>query len=292
MGDLSVGQFEPYRGNATASIVIAPAIGVEAQQYFAFARFLASCEYRVLTFDYMGISALGSDKETLARIDLRSWADNDLAEVLQYAASLGGPVDFVGHSIGGQLLGFCSCNYIVRRAMFVAAQNGYWRFWSLRLKPWMFCLWHLVPMIVYIFGCLPLSRIGMGCDLPPEAAYEWAQWGRNAGWPDRDGRSSSDYFSEFSGKLLSLSFEDDELYAPSNAVNSLLSFYCAAQIDAWLVQSRTLGRRVGHGGFFSEKSRQDLWLIASEYFCLGHVKTVPNSLTSSKIANTGGHYVT
>ncbi len=103
-----------------ASLVIAGARGVRQEFYHPFAHYLAANGIHVVTFDYRGMGASRPSSLRGFRADVSSWAEKDLEEMLGRGdAKL--PLLFVGHSLGGRLLGVPASNAQVRAAITVTA---------------------------------------------------------------------------------------------------------------------------------------------------------------------------
>jgi predicted alpha/beta hydrolase len=238
-------------------VLIAPAMGVPATFYRAFARYLAGRGHAVLTFDYAGSGASpGRSKCTLA-----DWADHDfqVAQSTLKARYPALPFSLVAHSVGGQLFGLLA-ESPVERALFVASQSGYWRWWSGGWRVKMLFLWFFVmPLLVPLFGKLPRWMLGGG-DIPKGVAMQWGDWGRDPdyvlGFARR--RAAESGFDRYSGALRCVAFSDDPM-APQLAATKLHDFYTAADKEFQLVTPQSLGlKSIGHFGAF-RSSRKRLW---------------------------------
>jgi len=89
----------------------------------------------------------------------------------------------VGHSFGGQAVGLVPNNTEISRALLVASQSGYWRYYPgfEKYRVWtMFRV--LVPPLARIVGYVPGSKIGLGEDMPNGVFFEWRDWCMNPGF--------------------------------------------------------------------------------------------------------------
>ena len=97
----------PAEAAPWANLVIAGAMGVRQDFYAPLARFFAANGIHTLTFDYrgMGYSRRGSLRKVDA--DVSGWAEHDLNTMLFEAQSMDHrlPLLYLGHSLGGQILG-------------------------------------------------------------------------------------------------------------------------------------------------------------------------------------------
>jgi predicted alpha/beta hydrolase len=249
-------------GPARAAVLVASAMGVPRGYYAKFAAFLAREGMAALTVDYRGIG--GSRRGALRGLPatLRDWGEHDLAGAADLLAARvpGVPFLWVGHSVGGQLLGLVD-DVPVAGALLVAAQSGHWRLWSGAWRARIFLLWHaFIPGLVPLLGKLPAALLGGGEDVPPGVARQWAAWGRQ---PDylmsyarpRGGRG----FARLTAPIVSYAIADDH-YAPVRSVEELLRYYDLAPTELRVVRPEDLGEaHVGHFGFFRSRFEPTLW---------------------------------
>src|SRR5690606_16961808 len=98
--------FEP-EGAARAAVIVPSAMGVAQSFYSRFAEWLSRQGFAVCTFDYRGIGL--SKPRTLRGFDVTifDWAREDCAAVIDFvkARFADVPLYWIGHSLGGQLLG-------------------------------------------------------------------------------------------------------------------------------------------------------------------------------------------
>ena len=233
-----------YDSSGDDAIVVAAAMGVPRRYYDAFAQHAASRGFTTLLFDYRG---MGESRRSGARLE--EWGRLDIAAAIDFMKPK--RVNFVGHSVGGQVTRLAPNVASVRSMVFIAAQSGYWKHWSgygrLRVQ----LLWAIMPPVSRMLGYFPMKIAGLGSeDLPGGVAREWATWGRlpryvwGAGLP----------MHEYNGPLLAWSFEGDDI-APLAAVKAMISEHGAAQIEHRHVDDR----RIGHFGFFRKELGQPLW---------------------------------
>ena len=257
--------FEPAEGaparalaEARLPIVVASATGVKRRYYQRFAAWLAGEGHRVVTFDYRGIGGSRARGAAWHGAEMRTWGEQDLAGVLaQVGETYGsGRALVIAHSVGGQLLGLLPEPARVAAAVSVAAGSGDFRLWPASARWQMALLWYgVVPSVTRLVGYLP-GRLGIGEDLPPGVALEWARWCRTPGYlVGGPGEVRRPGFARFRAPMLAFGFEDD-LYAPPDAVDALLSLYTSSAVIRRRVARADA--RVGHFGFFRERQRA-LW---------------------------------
>jgi predicted alpha/beta hydrolase len=255
-------------GAPRAAVLVAPAMGVRRGYYAKFAAFLAREGMAALTLDYRGIG--DSRRGGLRRFPatLRDWADGDLGGAVDLLAARlpGVPLLWVGHSVGGQLLGLVE-DAPVAGALLVAAQSGHWRLWSGPWRARIFLLWHvLIPALVPLLGRLPAFVLGGGEDVPPGVAREWARWGRQRDYVMSCARPLGGRgFARLRAPIVSYAIADDP-YAPMRSAEALLRYYDLAPTELRVVRPGEVGERhIGHFGFFRSRFRDTLWMRVAEW---------------------------
>jgi predicted alpha/beta hydrolase len=252
-------------GSPESVALLASAMGVPQTFYARFAEYLAEAGIATLTFDYRGIAE--SRPATLRGFParLQDWADLDLTAAAKWLQRRfpGTTFLWIGHSVGGQLLGLMDRVH-VDAALFVAGQSGYWRHWSGAGRVMIASLWHLlIPTVVPLVGYLPFRAARMGENVPAGVAFQWAKWGRHPEYVLSEARARGGaYFARFAGPLLLLGIADDG-FAPRRAVEALASYYTAARLELRFIHPSDIGEKeIGHFGFFRSRSRESLWAPA------------------------------
>lgn len=252
------------------AVLVAPATGVSRRIYRRLAAYLAGCGLSVVLIDYRGTGDSRPKSLRGFRASAEDWARLDLAAAVEACEALapGRPVLWLGHSIGGQLLGLCPRRTSVKAALFVAAQSGYWRHWppAYRWRLWLF--WHVVvPGLSHTFGYLPLRRLTGGQDVPAAMALQWAEWGRDPRYLlksplSEEGRAQA----SLAIPLRSYAFTDDAFFGPVAAVDVLLGWHRSALVERRVVAPADLGRtRIGHFGWLKEGFEDTLWTEMADF---------------------------
>jgi predicted alpha/beta hydrolase len=258
------GQMQP-RSQKVA--IMMPAMGVRRERYAEFARFLANRSWTVVTFDYRGIG--GSQRQSLKQSAARlfDWGEKDLAGVIDWVFCECSPrrCVAVGHSVGGQILGLAPNCSKLSAVLMIACQKGYTEHWDGVWKYVVRSFWWSVPPLTRIFGCLPMGLAG--CEnLPPYVAADWRRWAMHPDFVDECWRSSNERFRNYRSSILSISFDDDRLFAPARAVRALLELYPCARSEHWHIDPMDLGvRHVGHSGFFDAGLCPGLWETTAQW---------------------------
>ncbi len=262
--------FEPS-GAVQAAVLIAPAMGVPQRFYAPFARFLADQGMAALTLDYRGIGESRHGSLRSLGASLADWGDLDLRAALDALRARYGdvPTRWVGHSVGGQLLGLIGDEGI-DRALLVASQSGYWRHWPLRDRAKIWLLWHaVIPTVAPLTGRLPAKVLGGGDDIPPGVARQWATWGRHPRYIASLATQRARHgFQDFQGSLRAYVFSDDAM-APRKAAEGLLCEF-AVKGELVEVQPADFGvKGIGHFGAFRRGAPRPLWKDFAAFLALG-----------------------
>jgi predicted alpha/beta hydrolase len=251
----------PAEGEPWAVLVIAGAMGVRQDFYEPLARFFAANGVHTLTFDYrgMGFSREGSLRGCDA--DVSAWAERDLNGMLFEAQAMGDklPLLYLGHSLGGQLLGVLPDAGRVRAALTVTAGSGYYRMndrMPLRVR----ILWFAaIPALTPLFGYFPGKSLRVVGDLPRRVAWQWRRWCLHPEYLLGEGEHYRAAFKRVAIPIRGYSFEDDPMITRP-AIDHLHSFYGGAQVERRHLLPRDVGvDRVGHFGYFSRTHRDTLW---------------------------------
>jgi predicted alpha/beta hydrolase len=259
---LAASTFEPVQAPRLV-VLLVPATGVMRSVYAALAAWLAARGSAAVTWDWRGTG--GSRPPSLrgfAASMREHWAQRDFAGVIAWAATRfpGTPLTAVAHSFGGQALGLTPNAALLRAAVTVAAQSGYWGHWR-PPAAWRYALlWYVaMPALTHMLGYFPARFFRLGEDLPHGVALQWARWCRT---PDYLGDYTG--HARFTAPLLVYGFSDDP-YASPRAVDWLHARYSGARQERRRVTPGDLGvGRIGHFGFFRPEAAA-LWREAAAW---------------------------
>jgi predicted alpha/beta hydrolase len=252
--ELPLSVFEPVDKPIGVALVV-PAMATPASYYEAFATWLSEQGFRAITFDYRDTGSAQAMKTS--RTDVDRWAA-DVDAVLAGVAADGLPVTWIGHSLGGQLLGLAD-HAKLDRALTVASGNGYWRHNAGRLRWATPVLWWVVaPVTMSLFGYYAGSRIKVLGDVPSGVMRQWSRWCRHPNYLEADHPDRAQRFASVQVPILSLSFTDDELLA-KQSIDSLHRWFTGTTVDRRHLSPAELGvDRMRHHGFFRRRHAH-LW---------------------------------
>jgi predicted alpha/beta hydrolase len=248
---------------AKAGIVINSATAVKQSYYESIADFLSKQGFLVMTYDYRGIGRSAISNSRDKRLTMQAWGERDLVAVIDWLKLEHSALDWhcIGHSVGGQILGFAENNTFFKSVYCVSAQSGYWNHWQGFKKPRMFAMWHaVVPGLSILLGKVPGVFLG-GESLPEGIARQWAYWGRHKNYiVDPAGRPIREGFERMQCNMKFLLIDDDLDFAPPAAVHALESYYSSAHSTIEVIRAKEHSSRpIGHFGFFRKEHENGLW---------------------------------
>lgn len=254
--------YSPDRDTKRA-ILIVPAMGVTQKYYAAFATWLATQGYLVVTFDYAGTGLSKVGKLRDLDIDISDWAKFDCAAALDAVAKKanGKPIIWLGHSLGGQILGLTPNHIKIAKVITIACGSGYWRenVPSLKWRAWW--LWYfVVPVATRLYGYFPGKRLRKVGDLPSGVMKQWRRWCLNPEYlVGVEGDKIRAQYQAVKLPITAFSFSDDELLSARN-IDSLHSFYTSSPKIMNRIYPEDIGaKRIGHFGFFKSRFQRSLW---------------------------------
>jgi predicted alpha/beta hydrolase len=179
--------FLPRTGKRSHAVLINSATAVPRKVYRGFAGYLARRGCAVLTYDYRGTfdsrqKALTGYNQPRSLVGFKAsmadWAEKDITSTVQWMRERYRdlPLIYIGHSFGGQALGLLKNNTEVSRALFIAAQAGYWKIMASPERYRVYALLNFVGVpLTKMFGYMP-GWAGLGADMPKDAFLQWAGW--------------------------------------------------------------------------------------------------------------------
>lgn len=256
-------------------VIINAATSVRFRYYTPFADYLHQQGWNVVTYDYRGIGGSRHHSLRSLKADWIDWGQHDFEGVLRYVTKRfpGQPVDVVGHSAGGFMIGLADSARRIRRIFTMGAQYAYWRDYAPEVRRSMFLRWHLaMPVFAWLFGYVPAKRLGWMEDTPKGVALDWARMGprfehsvrRNG--EAQEGVTEAEMlvrgFARVQAPILALGIDDDP-FGTRPALDRLLEYYSSSERYHLRLAPSALGQpSIGHFAFFHERFRELLWPLA------------------------------
>jgi predicted alpha/beta hydrolase len=258
--------FEPS-GPARAVAMVSCAAGAPRGFYRGFAQWLAGRGYAVLTYDYRGIAGSRRGPLRQERGGMREWALLDMSAALDAAearrATRGLPLLLVGHSFGGNAIGFARGVERADALLAVGSQLGVPRHFP-GVHRWVaeffFRAW--VPTNLALLGHLPAWALGGAAQpLPGPVARDWAYWGRLRNWAFQDPVMAPHRSASALAVPVHLwDVSDDLRFAPARAVDALAAQFRNAAVQRHSISPQDVGvARLGHFGAFRREPGARLW---------------------------------
>jgi predicted alpha/beta hydrolase len=266
------------RGAKRHAVLINSATAVPRKIYRGFAGYLAGRGCAVLTYDYRGIGdsrqkALVGYNQPKSLVGFKAsmsdWAALDFTAAVAWMReryhSL--PLNYVGHSFGGQALGLLLGNNTeVSRALLVAAQAAYWKLMTSPERYRVYAMLNFVGTpLTRLLGYAP-GWSGIGEDLPKDAFLQWVDWVMHKRYLFDDPKLGGlKNFSQFQGAMRALCLSDDP-WATRPAVGLLCSGFSSITPEILTITPADAGvAKIGHLGFFRPEHRDTLWRGAAEW---------------------------
>ncbi len=251
-----------------AAVIIPSAMGVAQLFYTQFAQWLAGQGYHVTTFDYRGIGLSAPPSLRGFPVNIFDWAEDCAAVIEAVKAQLpDAPLHWIGHSLGGQLLGLIPNRARIDRVITVATGSGYWLENTWRTKSVVWWLWFfVVPIALRVAGYFPGKRLRKVGDLPRGVMAQWRRWCLSREYVvGAEGERVREAYASVRMPMLSLSFTDDELMS-ARGIRSLHGLYTNAPVEYRRIAPPDVGaRRIGHFGFFRPQFERTLWPLVSQW---------------------------
>jgi predicted alpha/beta hydrolase len=265
------------RGSKRYAVLISSATAVPRKIYRGFAGYLARRGCAVLTYDYRGtgesrqkaLVGYNQPKSLVGfKASMSDWAALDVAAAVAWMRERykNLPLNYVGHSFGGQALGLLANNTEVSRALLIAAQAGYWK---LMVSPERYRVYAMLN-----FVGTPLTRLlgyapgwsGLGEDLPKGVFEEWTGWVMSPRYLFDDAKLKAlENFPKYHGAMRALCLSDDP-WATRPAVELLCSGFTSIKPEILTVTPADAdAAKIGHSGFFHAEHRDTLWRGAAEW---------------------------
>ena len=266
------------RGVKRHAVLINSATAVPRKIYRGFAGYLARRGYAALTYDYRGTgdsrqkSLIGYNQpKSLVGFNasMADWAALDVTAAVAWMRERYKtlPLNYIGHSFGGQALGLLANNTEVSRALLIAAQAGYWKLMAAPERYRVYALLNFVGTpLTRVLGYAP-GWAGIGQDLPKGVFEQWTRWVMSPRYlfDDPTLKPALSNFAGYKGALRALCLSDDP-WATRPAVELLCSGFTAVMPEILTITPADAGATgIGHLGFFRPEHRDTLWRGAAEW---------------------------
>ncbi len=269
---IAIHEFVPVTPN-NITIVFAPAVAVPQKYYFSMAKYLANKGCNVFTFDYRGIgSSMSKSIQSLKTHGFFSWA-SDFKAVSRYVKDEfpNNKQYMIGHSFGGNSLGFSDAYQYYDRYLMIASQFGFYKHFKLKMQFLIYLNFKIfVPLTTAMLDYYPSGWFGLGRPITTKAAKDWITYLLHPDSMLHLAKSQANsHYQDIKAPMLLVSIEDD-VFAPKKSVDILGDrVYCNADVTRkHIIPSEYNLKTIGHFDFFRKKNQDILWPIVEEWFQL------------------------
>lgn len=230
---------------------------IPQQVYWKFADFLCRNNYISITYDYTDAQNFKSD------VSHSIWID-DIESALSYVVETYPDLKkyCVGHSSGGQFLGFAPSSTKMDKLFLVASANGYWKNMNFPFYILMLLFWYLlVPFNVLINGYFNNQMYGVKGGFPKRIILELRRFCLTKDFfiPFFKSKNIPFYFDDIKCPVKAYHLADDSV-ATFKGCSYILNMYKNAQKSMETLHSKDYGiKAFGHRGFFFAKAEDKLW---------------------------------
>ena len=253
---------------ASAVIIIAPAMGVKKGFYREIAEYYNTLSFAVITFDYTGMLAIGNTIAG-AEIKMENFGRKDIAGAIALAEQQfpGLEIYLLGHSVAGQVFPLAANANRVKAAYFVASQSVDQVHWSGWPKLTVTILWYVsIPLLTPLLGYLPAWGYGGKYKLNRDIAEDWAHFARTRGGVAAGVHDGPGLYAALRVPSKFISLENDDLLAPERAATALMEAYGSPVKEHEHLRPGKFGKHhPGHFDFFRKRFRK-LWDLPLEWF--------------------------
>lgn len=252
--------------NPKAAVLLNPGTAMKTGFYIPFAEFLAAQGYHVMLWNYRGFDESRNGSLAGSEILFSDIGRRDIPAAIRKARELfaGLPLYCIGHSAGGQQLGFApNCNEI-SGLITLGSSTGHFGGMPLayRLKAHLFFK-VISPLSTALFGYVKASSLKLMEDLPPKLAREWGRWCSKENFMfDPEFVASFDgepYYHDYQFPVHAITADDDEIATQANS-NGLWKHITSSQpITFTCYRAADMpGKKIGHFSYF-RRSHQRIW---------------------------------
>jgi len=243
--------------NAKGVIQINTGTCIPQKVYWKFAEFLTKHGYITLTYDYSDASVYTS------AVTHTAWL-KDMESVFDYVITSYPELKkyIIGHSSGGQFIGYMNNACKADKIFLVAASNGYYKNLKWYMQWVMLFFWKIVvPFSVRKYGYMNNRLFGKNGGFPKNIILELRSWCFDPGFfvPYFAGKNISSYYDTITGPVIAYHLADDAITTKSSCIR-ILDLYRNAEQSFQTLQAVEFGmKQFGHRGFFFAAAGKELW---------------------------------
>lgn len=240
--------------------------------YLAFLEYLAERGFVCCLWDYRGSGASSPQKLRGCDFTFSDYGIKDMPAIKQYLNHRFPDLPFllVGHSAGGQQVGFMNNLENVKGMVCFAVSTGYAPYMPLiyRLKAQYF-FYVFTPLSIALTGYISAKKFKIMEDLPKNVVLEWRHWCAHRDYlfhPKFVGKTLPEgSFKNYDFPIHVFWTTDDTISNEKNTQNYWKHVKSSQPIEMTRFTPQELGiKSLGHFGFFKKSRKQDVWAVAAE----------------------------
>lgn len=246
--------------DARASIIVFPAMGVEASFYHRFCYSLAAAGFNALPVDLRGHGQHSVRASRVTRFGFKEMLQYDWPAALKTAKGLApeAPVILAGHSLGGQLSALYAtlCPREVKALLLLATPSVYFRGWSFPANLKILAMTQLAWGIAELVGYFPGDVLGFAGRESAGVIRDWARNARTGKYePERMSQDFASDLKRLKLPVLSVSFSDDA-FCPRAATDNLLAKIGSPSVTHWHLTPASLElEKIGHFSWAKQREK-------------------------------------
>ncbi|WP_462163449.1 alpha/beta hydrolase family protein [Pseudoalteromonas xiamenensis] len=252
--------------NAKAVVLVNPGTATNTSFYLPFCEFLVANGYHIVLWNYRGfcesktteLNVCNYRYSDIGRYDMPAVID----EVKERFPNL--PLYCIGHSAGGQQIGFARNRDKLDGLIAIAVSAGYFPYMPLsyRIKANFFFRF-FAPITLALFNYVPAKTFNFMEDLPRGFAKEWGAWcsEKHLFFSEKFYGQSipSGAYKDFQAPIYVFSADDDEISTERNISNFWQHVSSEQPITYKRYDSAAFPKKsIGHFGYF-RKTNMAIW---------------------------------
>lgn len=233
--------------------------------YHAFLHYFAEHGYICCLWNYRGTAE--NDNLKKSRFTYIEYGLIDIPKVKNYLRSRFAelPFVFIGHSTGGQQIGFIKDFSDVKGIINIAVSTGYFGYmpWAYKMKAYFF-FYLFSPISNLLYGYVKAKPLGIMENLPTPVVNQWRDWCQVQDYYfDKKYElsvASLGSFKQFTCPIEVFNSIDDSISSPENTKNYWKHIASTKAINIHsLVPSDFDVKSIDHFGYFKRNMKESLW---------------------------------
>lgn len=234
---------------AKAVLFLLPALGVKAGFYKRVAEGLSAVGVTTVLFEQRGHGESTCLPKKDVKVGYSQYLDLDLPLAIKWINGRFSdtPLFIGGHSLGAHFSNFLAAEQAVdiQGIIHMACVFPYYGFYSRREAFLLRFLCMLIPSVTKVLGHYPGRLFGFGGKEHRQVMLDWRDWALTGSYDFGARYGVEQKMATYRGKLLSISFENDEL-ASALALHKPHAVMSGADVSRVHLTQKEQGKHIGH----------------------------------------------